>query len=400
MKIKKYFSLLTSAVLACGMVMSCPAAYAETDPAFSDTSIGQYAEDSSAELAKPVVEAYIDSTDSLYVLIHLVEGADRYAVEARATDGHSINRNTLTISIYENIYGYVYKPVSGDIAVLYFPYGNYPIYMDSEVQVLAANSTTKVLGDVIIPSRLTESEENVLNFVDRLYKILLDRPADLEGLWDWSLKLQNGQATTAEIIHGIAASPEFKNKNLSNDEIVEKMYKSMMGRESDASGKEYWVSRLDTGMTVDAVINGFLGSPEFGAICSDYGITPGSISNLAQRDKNFGVTSFVARCYLEALDRSSDEAGLEDWTGRINRKEETPQEIAYGFVFSTEMANRDLSNEQFVDMLYSLCFGRTPDVDGKTDWLTKLKNGTSREKVFYGFADSVEFNNLVSSFGL
>ena len=40
------------------------------------------------------------------------------------------------------------------------------------------------------------------------------------------------------------------------------------------------------------------------------------------------------------------------------------------------------------------------DDEGLNDWVNQLDNGTSRETVFWGFANSQEFANLVASYGL
>lgn len=50
------------------------------------------------------------------------------------------------------------------------------------------------------------------------------------------------------------------------------------------------------------------------------------------------------------------------------------------------------STAVFSDCLY--------DDEGLNDWVNQLNNGTSRETVFWGFANSQEFANMVASYGL
>lgn len=82
------------------------------------------------------------------------------------------------------------------------------------------------------------------------------------------------------------------------------------------------------------------------------------------------------------------------------QKTQTPAQVASGFVFSQEMENRELSNQEFVTMLYKTMMDREPDDTGLNDWVTKLQSGTSRQTVFNGFANSVEFDRIVRSYGL
>ena len=243
-------------------------------------------------------------------------------------------------------------------------------------------------------------DPNLVNFVDRLYYILLNRNADPSGLTNWVNQLANGTATSADIVFNIAGSPEFTNKNLSNGEIVERMYYAMLGRSPDPAGHAGWTDRLDVGMSIKAIINGFAGSQEFAAICQNYGIQAGAVSGLYERDKNYYATAFISRCYTKALGRCGDIGGIENWVGYLNRGEQSPAQIAFGFVFSSEMQNKNLTDYQYVEMLYELCFNRTGDPGGINNWLNHLANGASRQDVFNGFINSQEFANTVASFGL
>ena len=51
-------------------------------------------------------------------------------------------------------------------------------------------------------------------------------------------------------------------------------------------------------------------------------------------------------------------------------------------------------------MLYNLCLGRASEAAGKADWVGRLEQGTSREEVYWGFANSQEFENIIASYGL
>ncbi|MCI7350697.1 MAG: DUF4214 domain-containing protein, partial [Ruminococcus sp.] len=237
-------------------------------------------------------------------------------------------------------------------------------------------------------------------FVDRLYTIILGRGAEPAGLADWTNRLTSETATSAEIVYGIAGSKEFQEKNYANDVIVEKMYNAMLGRGSDPAGKENWVKQLNAGMSFNAIINGFSGSQEFAQVCTGYGILPGNISQIEPRDVNAGLTAFVSRMYTKALGRGYDVNGLNDWTGSYLNGTATTADIAYGFIFSKEFTEKNYTDEQYVDILYSTFFDRAPDEGGKQNWLNDLADGKSREHVLNGFLGSKEFLDLAASFGV
>ena len=73
---------------------------------------------------------------------------------------------------------------------------------------------------------------------------------------------------------------------------------------------------------------------------------------------------------------------------------------AYGFVFSPEMNRKNLSDEAFVRTLYNLFMDREGEASGVSFWVNYLAEGHTREEVFNGFADSVEFARIVASFGV
>ena len=237
-------------------------------------------------------------------------------------------------------------------------------------------------------------------FVNRLYTIILDRPAEEAGLADWTNALISGEKTSADIVYGLANSDEFKNKGLSNDEIVERMYLAMLGRASDEGGKADWLDAMANGCTVNGIINGFSGSQEFANICAGYGISAGSVTNCEPRDKNVNLTAFVSRMYTKALGRAYDVDGLNDWTGDYLDGKATANDIAYGFILSQEFEGRNLSDEAYVDTLYRTFFDREPDEGGKAGWLDELANGTSRKDVLDGFLGAEEFANLKAGFGV
>lgn len=110
---------------------------------------------------------------------------------------------------------------------------------------------------------------------------------------------------------------------------------------------------------------------------------------------------FVARNYTQFLSRNYDTDGLNHWCEAINHHTQSMQEIAYGFVFSTECSNKNLSNTEYVKMLYRGCFDREGDDAGISDWTNALNSGMmDRTQVFWGFANSQEFANMVESYHL
>lgn len=243
-------------------------------------------------------------------------------------------------------------------------------------------------------------EKMVENFVARLYELVLGRKPDKAGLDNWKTLLLNKEKTGAEVAEGFVMSKEFIAQNLTNDEYVEVLYQTFLNRKSDKAGKEDWVKRLSEGLSRMYVFKGFAESEEFGDICDSYGIIRGEVVLTNIMDLNPDVTMFVYRNYKQFLDREPDKAGHLEWVTWLVQGEQSPKQVAYGFVFSKELEDKHLSNEEYVKVLYRGIFDREADKTGLETWVTLLNQGKSRSEIFDGFADSDEFSRMVTRFGL
>ena len=243
-------------------------------------------------------------------------------------------------------------------------------------------------------------EKMVENFVTRLYELVLGRKPDKAGLEGWKSQLLNQVETGADVLQGFINSDELKAKNLTNDAFVELLYNVCLGRNSDKEGKGAWISCLEKGLSRTYVLKGFAESEEFTDNCSEYDIIRGNITLVEKEDLYPEITQYLYRCYRVFLNREPDTQGLRQWIDAFIARGEKPDEITKGFVFSKELNDKKLDDEEFVKILYKGLFDREADDVGLHDWINWLNSGKSRQEVFWGFTNSDEFHKLVNSFGL
>ncbi|MCR4999171.1 MAG: DUF4214 domain-containing protein [Lachnospiraceae bacterium] len=124
------------------------------------------------------------------------------------------------------------------------------------------------------------------------------------------------------------------------------------------------------------------------------------IPSLEVHAEESGVGGFVNRCYQVALGRDADPDGYADWTGKLTNGEMDGATVAWGFVFSPEYTKLNKDNGAFVTDMYTLFLGRTPDEAGFNDWKGRLDAGANRQEIFYGFANSVEFFDICLDYGV
>ena len=191
-------------------------------------------------------------------------------------------------------------------------------------------------------------------------------------------------------------SEELTNKNTSNEEFVDILYRSLFGREPDTHGYNGWVTPLNSGGNRQEVLDGFIYSTEFESLCDTYGIDPYGQASLA----GDSLEDFVFRLYQGFLDRNPAQAELNNWVIPLGEGSLSGSDIVFGFVFSNEFMSRNPTYEEFVTKLYRVLFDRESDAQGFSDWTSKLYNGTEMADVLEGFLYSQEFENLCNSYGI
>lgn len=97
----------------------------------------------------------------------------------------------------------------------------------------------------------------------RLYLAYFLRLPDRGGL-DYYVRLYREGTSLQAISSGFAGSSEFKSRygSLSNREFVRLVYRNVLGREADANGLAYWEGQLRRGVTRGSVMVGFSESAE------------------------------------------------------------------------------------------------------------------------------------------
>ncbi len=265
-------------------------------------------------------------------------------------------------------------------------------------------STTKISENTTIYAQWKADSSSygntVQGFIYRLYKNMLSREPEESGMTYWVNQLTSGKQNGAQVADGFIHSNEFQAKSLTDQAYIEILYKTFLNRSSDTTGMNYWLAKLNNGMSRDYIFSGFVNSNEFKNICKQYGIKEGTVTLTEARDQNEGVTTFVVRCYKKFLSRSASANDLNYWCKKLLSGELSAKSVAEGFVLSNEFQSKNLSDDDFVETMYQGLFDRSADTSGKKYWTDRLWAGLDREYVFYGFADTPEFKKLVQSFDL
>ena len=184
----------------------------------------------------------------------------------------------------------------------------------------------------IVKKQVDENNVAQINsFVERMYTVALGRGSDADGLAYWCKELADNKQNAADIAYGFFFSTEYKQKNRSDEQYIDDLYETILGREADPEGKASWVKALKDGKSRESVLAGFVNSAEFSGMCDEYNIPRGTMEEDGSSICNSGVRSFVLRNYTKALGRQGETTGVEDWCNVINKKKLTPAAVAESF---------------------------------------------------------------------
>ncbi len=157
----------------------------------------------------------------------------------------------------------------------------------------------------------------------------------------------------------------------------EQLYRDILGRNADTGGRDYWAGLINGDpANVSKVVEAFLNSPEF------------------------GPRRPIIRLYLAYFNRAPDAGGFDYWTNLYVNRTVSLLDASHLFSTSPEFAQTygNLSNGQFVVLVYNNVLGRSPDVEGFNWWVNRLSQGLSRAGLMIEFSESAEFLKVSKNF--
>ncbi|MGM0985308.1 MAG: DUF4214 domain-containing protein [Pseudomonadota bacterium] len=237
--------------------------------------------------------------------------------------------------------------------------------------------------------------DSVLDSVIRLYTGMLGRAPDKDGAEYWITQLNAGNSLR-DLANGFVGSDEFT--DLINqmgggvEGSIEALYQNVLGRDSDAEGRAYWLDEWNSGrVDIAEMAISFTNSAEY--INASYPLVQGAkmllwgvnLEELSPDALGFDMQAFVdeqhvaeslVRLYTGVLDREPDREGFDYWLAQMSKPSELDT-LANVFINSAEFLDRELPTtpEAFIDELYRNVLDREADEDGHAHWLEALDSG-------------------------
>ena len=228
--------------------------------------------------------------------------------------------------------------------------------------------------------------------VDRLYLAYFDRVPDAAGQAFWLSRLDDGMTLPA-ISEQFARSPEFTALygGVDDDAFVELVYRNVLGRSPDADGLDHWTGLLAREvLTRGEVMLGFSDSAEFKETSGIVGLPPFGPDGRSVERLYLAYFGRVPEAQGLAFWNNELDRGV-PLTSVSQAFANSPEFIdTYG----------QLGDTAFVELVYENVLGRAPDGGGLAHWITQLTSGAvDRGGLMLGFSDSPEFKGETGLFG-
>ncbi|MCL4385349.1 MAG: DUF4214 domain-containing protein [Cyanobacteria bacterium] len=262
------------------------------------------------------------------------------------------------------------------------------------------------------------------SFVKRIYQRSLNIDPDQTTINNWADKLAAGAVSYADVVRGIIISKQFNDRNLTDEQYIAVLYRAVLDRYPDSSGEAYWLDQLK-GLGREVVLNYFLASAEFTNLVNQYiqygysytGTIDGTGTTTSTADTTADTTIatitttadtmniqttlgktalFIKGLYINLYNREPSSSEINGWISKLENKTKFFDGMVRDFFASKEFKDRNLTNEQFIDVLYKAVLNRNGDPGGKLYWLSQL-TGLGRDGVLYYFLVSSEFSSVVKN---
>jgi Domain of unknown function (DUF4214) len=185
-------------------------------------------------------------------------------------------------------------------------------------------------------------------------------------------------------------SPEYLNRNRTNEQFIQDLYQTYFQRAADQGGLAGWQAEISIGFPRDTIIQGFMYSPEFDNFMNQH-LSP----NYHRAD-----IALILDVYRAAFHRLPEDGGLLGWLATIRsncqnsvQQATNARNFLSGVFNSQEYSNLGRSNQQFLGDMYDAVLRRYPDPTGWNGWLAQVNSGASRASIVSGIVNSQEFTN-------
>ncbi|MBR5975809.1 MAG: polysaccharide deacetylase family protein [Clostridiales bacterium] len=258
---------------------------------------------------------------------------------------------------------------------------------------------------VVKPEGLTElsprdQEPELTKYVyDMLSGFTYGRPATNEECDEWCRRFMDGQEV-AQAIDDVAKTGTIGGRTMSDEEKVSLIYRTMVGQEITAEDEALYQEALENGMSMSYVVKKISETALFQRKCSDLQILAGTVELTEPRDNNYELTSFLTRMYTRF---AGQKPTAEDLNAGVKETLEDPgrvREVITQMLSTPESQALLESDEDFLNTVFEVFYGYTPEESRIKAYLIGMSNGITRTRVLSEILKDPAFDEKMAEYGI
>ena len=277
----------------------------------------------------------------------------------------------------------------------------FSLFVSSDEFVTKCNNIGIISGNVIL-TEARDQKVGITRFILRCYEKIIGRLPSVDELNIWCSQLINNNTSLAQVaVEGFFNSQEFKEKNVSESEFVRIMYQTFFDREPAEEDISYWGGEIRAGVSQNYIIHEITKSQEYADVCSWYGIENKSYDLTEYRDQNISITKFIVRCYDRIMKRSPSVEEINIWCSQLLDSNVSLAQVAVeGFFNSEEFKEKNVSESEFVTIMYEIFFDREPVEEDISYWGGEIRAGVSQNYIIHEITKSQEYADVCLRYGI
>lgn len=237
---------------------------------------------------------------------------------------------------------------------------------------------------IVVVKDADESAANVDAFTNSLYQAVTGADAPKEDIISYRHRLMNHNMTAVQVAYEVVTRKAAKERTEQDEDYIRLLYKALLGLEEEEIPGEEWdkyLVCLEAGMSRQRVFADLVSSVEFDYRCYDFDIETGSVSgiselrnmNLNSFNRDSDATYFVAYTWKKMLNRTIGTEELRQYVSMLLRSNISKADIWLEIYGLEEFRNREISDGEFVELLYNIVHMEQKNENIQRIWLNMLK---------------------------
>ena len=157
---------------------------------------------------------------------------------------------------------------------------------------------------------------------------------------------------------------------------------------------------LDNGVSISYVVEKLSENEEFAEHCADLGLQPGTVELSQPRDNNYELTSFLTRMYTRFSGVRPSEEALNSYVLTTLEDPGTVREVITEMLSAPECQELLPTDEEFLDTVFEVFYGHTPDESKTKAYLIGLSNGITRTRILSEILKDPAFDEKMAEYGI